>query len=144
MREKIEQDLLNSIPIVAKLGVQIQDYNDEVIRVVAPLSENFNYQGTAFGGSLNTIALLPCYLWANKICKPLCFKSLVIQDSSIQYLKPVDNNFIAIAKRPEGEEVFIKILKRRKSARITIHSFIKPVDRDEVCVKFTGRFVATL
>jgi thioesterase domain-containing protein len=144
MREQIEQDLLNSIPIVAKLGVQIQDYKDETISVSAPLSENFNYQGTAFGGSLNTIALLPCYLWANKICKPLGFKSLVIQDSSVQYLKPVTGNFIATADKPENVETFVKILKRRKSARITISSKIKRVDSDEVCVRFTGRFVATL
>ena len=92
-----KQQLVDSIPVITALGVEIEEVGDNFILLRAPLDKNINYEGTAFGGSLNTVAILSCYLMAHHILKhnQIPFKSLVIQNSHINYLKPVTQDFFA-------------------------------------------------
>lgn len=141
--QEIENELKESIPITKHMGISLIKYDSDEIIITSNLDKHFNYQGTAFGGSLNTIALLPCYLMANKILKEqnLEFKSLVIQDSQVKYIKPVQANFKAICQRPD-DATFTKVLLRKKTARIQIQSKIVLDNSEEAMVLFSGRFVA--
>ncbi|MEZ4871082.1 MAG: YiiD C-terminal domain-containing protein [Bdellovibrionales bacterium] len=100
LTEKYLDDLLNSIPVVKSLDVDVDHIGGNTVSLKAPLSTHINYEGTAFGGSINTLCVLSSYLLVHHLLKnaKLPFSHLVIQDSSIKYLYPVDKDFKATAK----------------------------------------------
>lgn len=60
------QELLHSkIPITRAMGMRVEDYDSERLVLSAPLDANVNHLGTAFGASLNVLAVLSGYglLW---------------------------------------------------------------------------------
>ena len=60
------QELLRTkIPITCAMDVRVEDYYGECLVLIAPMEANVNHLGTAFGGSLNTLAVLSGYglLW---------------------------------------------------------------------------------
>ena len=129
------------------MNLEIFEISDTRISLKAPLGTHINYEGTAFGGSLNTICTLSCYLSVHHLLKlhQVEFQSLVIQKSDIHFLKPVEMDFRATCEFPNYGKVqnFIKMLKKREVARLQISSLIS-TDKDFECVKFTGYFVAKL
>ncbi len=141
----IESMLLKEIPILTHMGVRVEEYSKSKIVVSSKLEEHYNYEGTAFGGSLNTVALLPCFLMARKVLADVGIspRSLVIQSSEVKYLLPVTANFKATCLYPDAER-FISHLQRRGRARIELKSSISLASEDTSLVEFEGRFVATL
>lgn len=142
-----KEELLESIPVVSGMNVDIVEVEAQRICVKAPLNNNFNYEGTAFGGSLNTLAILSCYLLAHHLMRQndIKFNSLVIQDSSIKYLSPVTTDFKACSFLKEGEDKrFLTILQKKGVGRVSLTSHIFDEESGEPCVEFSGRFVATL
>ena len=137
------RELTQSIPVTSNLDVDIIDLSDDGVTLGAPLSTHINYEGTAFGGSLNTICILACYLSVHHFfrSKSISFDSLVIQDNSMKYIKPVDANFITVA-RIENVESLLKTFKRRSIARAELRCDVKRSDNfDTNLCSFTGRFV---
>ena len=145
-----KQQLIDSIPVITGLGVDIVEIDSCHVRLRAPLDKNINYEGTAFGGSLNTVAILSCYLLAHHILKSnnIPFKSLVIQNSNINYYKPVTGDFIALAKIEEQRKIdkFITMIRNKNIARIELNSKIysSHSNLEETKAEFNGRFVASL
>lgn len=145
-----KQQLVDSIPVVTALGVDIEDVGDDFVLLRAPLDKNINYEGTAFGGSLNTVAILSCYLLTHHIlkCNQVPFQSLVIQNSQINYLRPVTGDFYARSQISDQKDIqrFLKMLWQKKMARIELTSNIFSLQGDpqHPLVQFTGRFVACL
>ena len=144
--QSYKQDLLNSIPVVSGMEVDILEINDQAIVLEAPLDTNINYEGTAFGGSLNTLCILSCYLLVHHTLKlnKVEFSSLVIQDSSIRYIRPVDKNFKAISSvSDKGQALLLKLIDQKGIGRINVVAHIKVDGDDEPRVVFNGRFVAS-
>ena len=136
------QDLLHTkIPITRAMDVRVEDYDGERLVLVAPLEANVNHLGTAFGGSLNTLAVLSGYglLWLemqNTECH------IVIRESSISYDRPVRVEIRATCFRPETQVLaeFKKTFDEKGKARIALTATID--DEGLMCVRFRGVFVA--
>lgn len=146
-KQLYKSQLLNSIPIVQSMNVDILNIEPNSMSLIAPLDENINYEGTAFGGSINTLCVLSSYLLIHHILKSnqVAFTSLVIQDSSIQYKKPVDSNFIATANTTiEQIDKFIQTLKIKKTARISTEAFVACKGASEIKARFKSRFVTKI
>ncbi len=142
-----KKELLESIPVVSGMNVDIMDVDENSIWLKAPLKTNFNYEGTAFGGSLNTLGILSCYLLAHHLMRKegVEFKSLVIQDSSIKYIRPVRSDFTAKSFVANGQDLaFLKMLRKKGLGRISLSSKIFDDHSKLPCVEFSGRFVATI
>ena len=60
--KEYQEQLFNKIPITQSLGAEILELSENKTLLHFPLQENINYEGTAFGGSLNTACILACYL----------------------------------------------------------------------------------
>ncbi len=144
--DKYKQQLLNSIPVITGMDIDIIKVESNTIELIAPLNTNINYEGTAFGGSINTLGILSCYLLSHHLLNEsgVDFNSLVIQDSSIKYLKPVNGDFIAKSEViNKSDQFFIKTLKSRGVGRISLTSKIYTQNSNEACAEFYGRFVAS-
>jgi len=142
-----KEELLNAIPVTSGIDLDILKIEDQSITLSAPLVNNVNYEGTAFGGSINTLCILSCYLLVHHVLKinKVVFKSLVIQDSSIKYIKPVDGNFNATSTiELKDEKLLIKLIQRKGVGRISVRSEICTDGSDETKVVFHGRFVASI
>jgi thioesterase domain-containing protein len=140
LRDKLQQE----IPIIKAMGVDIASYNGTTVCLSAPLSNNINDKNVAFGGSLNAVATLAAWSLvylklneANAICP------IFIQKNTTHYLKPVTENFTAIASlvNPADWDPFLTMLQKKGRARIEIQAVIQ--NGTDTALTFTGTYVAT-
>ena len=54
----LERTLHDEIPLTRAMDVRVAAYDGNLLRLTAPLSPNVNDKGTAFGGSLYSLAVL--------------------------------------------------------------------------------------
>ena len=138
--------LFDKIPITQSLGLEIDSITDHQVQLKAPLQKNINYEGTAFGGSLNTVAVLTCYLTLHHFLKTqqLHFSSLVIQSSQIDYLLPTAQDFLSTCQLPKEKiEKFTKLLEGKGLARMSLEAKIRYPDCTKTRVHFQGQFVVS-
>ena len=138
------QELLHAkIPITRAMGVRVDDYDGGRLILSAPLDENVNHLGTAFGGSLNALAVLSGYalLWL-ELRDTDCH--IVIRESSISYERPVRGRLRATCARPDADTVaeFKKTYRQRGRARIALSATIE--SEGMTAARFRGTFVALL
>ncbi|HKE45667.1 MAG TPA: YiiD C-terminal domain-containing protein, partial [Steroidobacteraceae bacterium] len=125
------------------IDVRIAGYDQDTLTLLAPLAANSNHKGTAFGGSLFSLAVLAGWgLLALKLGERALDAELVIQESHVEYLAPVRGDFSARASLPDASEFerFVKMLERRGKARIRIAVLV--TQGDTLAVKFDGTFAA--
>jgi thioesterase domain-containing protein len=141
--KQIEQTIHEKIPISKEMGISLVKFDEGGLVIKAPLQNNINHRQTAFGGSINAVATLSgwafLYLMLNQIKEP---PAIVIQESSITYLKPVAADFEAVCSWPETSKIefFYKLYHRKRKARLQLTSQIL-IDGD-VAALFNGVYVA--
>ncbi len=145
---KSENDLktlLKNIPLSAHLNVEIYKTEGKQIVLSAPLENNVNYAGTAFGGSIYSVSVLSCYLMLRNFLQNqnINFTSLVIQTGHIEYLKPITERFIASCSLV-NENNFLNILLKKKKARISLSSIVSHENQTEPKAQFDGVFVVQI
>jgi len=143
--QALQQALMLNIPITQHMGITVEHYDEKGLTLKAPLAKNVNLRGTAFAGSLSSLATLAGWgqIW-------LLLKELdipgdgAIQDSYIDYRRPVTSDFTAFCYKPDQDEIskLEQTLKKRKKARIALE--VKIHQGNEVAVELKGRFVVYL
>lgn len=141
LARQLEELLHSKIPITRSLRVRVEEYDGGRLVLTAPLGENVNHLGTAFGGSLNTLAVLSCYglLWL-ELRDAACH--IIIRDSTIHYDRPVRCDIRAVCARPEEKalETFRRRFQQRGRARIVLSATIE--DGGVTAARFRGTFAA--
>ena len=115
------------IPITRSLGVRVERYDDQSVRLAAPLARNLNHRATAFGGSLSSIAILSGWLLLHlQLRERGIANRLVIQRSAFDFEAPVDGDFAATSSLPPPAtwSRFLATLSRHRAARVTVSSTI--------------------
>ena len=139
---ELETRLHREIPLAAAMQVRVLAISSIESLLAAPLAPNINHKSTAFGGSLHSVAVLACWSLVTWRLQDEDVGYIVIQDSRIEYLKPVDSDFEARAvwASTEEEAAFQKTLVRRGLARAKLRAEI--LCRGEICATLEGSFVA--
>ena len=141
LAQQIQELFYGKIPITQALGVRVDHDDGERLILSAPLKANVNHLGTAFGGSLNAVAVLSGYglLWL-ELQDTECH--IVIRESSISYERPVTGEIRATCLRPEAAALaaFKQDFHRKGKARIAIASTIE--EQGMIAVRFQGIYVA--
>ncbi len=123
------------------MGVRVAHYDGRRLVLSAPLDANVNHLGTAFGGSLNALAVLSGYglLWL-ELRDDECH--IVIRESSITYERPVRGEIRASCALPAAEELaeFKQTFHQKGKARIVLAATIE--DQGVTAVRFRGTFIA--
>jgi len=134
--------LASELPITQHLGIAVERA-DRGVELRLPLAPNRNHQGTMFAGSLNAAATLAGWavVWL-EVARAGLTAAVVVQDSSIDYLRPVAGDCIARCEPPAlpERERFVATLTRHRRARLALAVAIM-VD-GEPAARFHGRFVA--
>ena len=140
---ELEQYLHKQIPLSQAMAVKVISVDDRAVVLSAPLAPNINHQATVFGGSVSALAMLAAWSLLHTRLRAAGIASrLVIQRSSVEYLRPIAGEFVARATLGEGPQWlrFETALTRRRRARIGVPTVIEYAG--EVAGRFAGEFVA--
>lgn len=144
-KSRYKEQLEEAIPLVRQMDISVADVSTEKTSIDAPLASHFNYEGTAFGGSLSTVAIISCYLHLHNYLKENNYQvqTQVIQDANTKYLIPVTSDFRSCASffSVVDLEKFKKMLSKKKIGRVKLCAAITTKSSSEKLVLFTGSFV---
>ena len=139
LRAKLRRDM----PITKALGLRVVGHESGGLVLSSPLEPNINHKGTAFAGSLNAAATLAGWgtIWL-ALREHGLRSHVVIQDSTVHYLRPVTGDFTARCTPPSGHAVerLVKAVAGKGRGRIELDVTIADPSGD--AVRFHGRYVA--
>ena len=141
----IELYLHRQIPLSAAMQVSVHSASTEAVVLGAPLAPNINHKSTAFGGSVSTLGILAAWSLVHLRLQEEGYPSeVVIQSSQMDYKRPITGAFMARSSLDDASSwpAFVKILTRKKRARIEVRSRL--IYDDVEVGSFTGEFVAFL
>jgi thioesterase domain-containing protein len=139
LRDKLRRDM----PITRALGLRVAGREGGGLLLGSPLAPNVNHKGTAFAGSLNATATLAGWGTIWLLLREHGIRShVVIQDSTVHYVRPVTGDFTARCKAPSpgaAERLVHAVLKKGRG-RIELDVTVADASGD--AVRFHGRYVA--
>jgi thioesterase domain-containing protein len=130
------------IPLVHHMQVQVESWTLAGLTLCAPLAANINHEGTAFGGSLESLAMLACWGMAWLLLEHEPAVHIVVAESRMRFLQPVTDTLHAYCPMlaEAVQQTFLDTLHRRHKVRIELHASL--IQGDGVCAEFTGQFAA--
>lgn len=121
---ELEAYLHDHIPLTEAMEVSVDTAQYDRIVLRAPLEPNINHRDTVFGGSASALAILAGWALVHVRMRELGHspRRIVIQRNRMEYRRPIEGEFTAVCTGPEPEawDRFMRILERRKMARITL------------------------
>jgi len=139
----LEHYLHEQIPLSLALAVHVEHAGPELVRLSAPLAPNLNHRGTAFGGSVASLAILAGWSWLlTRLVHRRPLPRLVIQEQNVEYLAPIDAAFEASCAAPP-EAVwrrFLRSLDERGRGRLELTAEVTSEGR--IAARFRGLYVA--
>jgi thioesterase domain-containing protein len=147
----LQELIAREITLARPMGVIVESATDSTLVLRAPLAPNSNHKGTAFGGSLYSLAVLAGWAW---LTRDLAARDInadaVIQESSMRFLLPVVGMLRASVENPAAEESdrFHKMLGRagrgRIRLRVNVHNAQSAHDTQSAAAVFEGLFAAAM
>lgn len=125
MHEADLQGIFEKIPITMAMGLKVLAVTCEKSQIFCPLAPNINHQHTVFGGSLSSAHFLSCYVWLYSFLNQKKIEGhIVVKESRMEFLKPVDKDFIVTCMAPSQKEQdhFLSTLTRKAKAGLPLHS----------------------
>jgi thioesterase domain-containing protein len=137
----LEKKLHGEIPLTKHMGVHVKEYDASGLSLTVPFAPNVNHICSVFGGSLAAAVTLAgwgflwIYLEENHIPA-----HLLIQESTISYLRPVTADFVARCHSPGQKPLhtLLTTLQRKGKGRITLSCEV--LQKGLHCVRFTGTY----
>lgn len=143
---ELKTKLNNEIPLTRHLGFEYAEATPERVRLQARLTDNINHKGTAFGGSLYTLAVLSAYslVYLGIQREKVDTNNIVIQNGEMEYLEPVTADFEIVCEHSEPETYrrFFSSLARWKKVRETLE--VRILCKGVLCARLTGVFVVKI
>ena len=133
--------ILDNIPVLNHIKLTVSELSENTIKLTAPLYENRNHYGSAFGGSIATIGIVAGWaILTYKIHEEKVPATLVIKNSHTEYKRPVKDEFSAevIIKPAEWEQLKSKFAEKGK-AGLEVTSRI--ISRGEICAEQKSVYV---
>ncbi len=139
--QQLEALLHEEIPLTQAMGIRASAYDGRRLELAAPLAPNINHKLTAFGGSLYSLAVLCGWgLIHVKLAEAGLHKHIVIQESGIRYLRPVDGDMVAACRVEDAAlDRFLRTLHRHDRARLELDVTVSHGGLP--AVEFSGRYV---
>ena len=143
--EYLQRRIDREIMLAKPRGIIVEAANDAALILRAPLAPNANHKGTAFGGSLYSLAVLTGWAWLTRflVTRKLDAQA-VIQESNMRFLKPVHGEMRACLEIPADAEVrkFQRMLVRADRGRIRLQ--VKMHEGSTLATVFDGLFAAAM
>ncbi len=122
-RDYLQGRIVSEFALARHIGIVVESADDAAVVLRAPLAPNANYKGTAFGGSLYSVAVLSGWAWVTRyLAARGVAADAVIQESSTRFLAPVQGEIRASVAAPTDAQIdkFRKMLQRAGRGRIRL------------------------
>ena len=143
--EYLRRRILEEFPLARHIGIEVEYAADDRLVLSAPFEPNANHNGTAFGGSQFSIAVLTGWAWATRyLAARQVTADAVIQESTIRYLAPARGPLRAVlqAPLPEVVEKLRRMLRRAGRGRIRLNVDVH--DGAQLVTQFHGVFAVSI
>ena len=144
-RDYLQSRIAGEFALAKHIGVVVESADDGGVILRAPLAPNANYKGTAFGGSLYSVAVLAGWAWVTRYLATRAIAAdAVIQESNMRFLVPVQGELRARAAVPPALQIdkFCKMLQRAGRGRIRLQVDIRC--DNTLSTQFDGVFAAAI
>jgi len=144
-RIEFQNRLHEQIPITKAMGFEVLAFSPSQVRVLARLQPNVNHMATAFGGSINCLMTVCGWSMMAALMEKIDPNAhIVIQKSSIEYLRPIKKDFIAqCSVTEEGETQKLKTMyERHGMGKLLLQVYC--YDGEELLARYEGQYVAYL
>ena len=144
-RDYLQNRITAEFALARHIGIVVDSAGDSGVTVRAPLAHNANYKGTAFGGSLYSVAVLAGWAWVTRyLAAENVGADTVIQESHMRFLLPVRGELHAHAAAPAAAHIdkFRKMLLRAGRGRISVR--VKIHTEEDLAALFVGEFAAAI
>jgi thioesterase domain-containing protein len=144
-RTYLQDRITSEFPLARHIGIVVESADEQGIVLCAPLGPNANYKGTAFGGSLFSVAVLTGWAWVTRYLDATQLAAdAVIQESTIRYLVPVHGILRATLAPPAAAHIekFRKMMQRAGRGRIRLTVEIR--QGNTLACEFEGVFAAAI
>ena len=141
----LQARIVREFALAKHIGVIVESADDGAVILRAPIATNVNYKGSAFGGSLYSIAVLTGWAWVTRYLATRSFcADAVIQESNMRFLVPVYGELRASAAAPSGAQIdkFRRMLLRAGRGRIPLRVEIH--EGQVLATIFEGVFAAAI
>ncbi len=143
--EQLTTYLQEEIPLTRAMGLEVAVIDGKGVRVRAPLGPNINHQDTAFGGSIAIVGILAGWSMLHVLLKEAGVEGrIVIQQSDLNYQRPITEALEAICERPTGAtwDLFLETLQRGGMARLPLRSEL--YCKGKIAATHDGLYVASV
>lgn len=139
----LESTIITKIPMAKEMQIRVAGYDRNTLVLQAPLAPNVNDKGTAFGGSLYSLAVLTGWgLLSIKLKEENLAGDVVIHESNVSYRLPVTGDLEARCTIPGDPEYgrFVEDFRVTGKGRISLD--VRIMRGSRVAVQFSGSYVA--
>ena len=131
-----------TIPLTRALGVRVDHFDGDTLRLAADLGPNVNLHGTAFAGSLYAITALTGWSMVHlQLALREQTASIILAEGRIRYLKPVTDTIVAECVLGDQDAAF-DTLSRTGKTRFPLAANVG--SGRETAVAFEGEYGAKL
>lgn len=143
--QELEAFFHRNIPMTRFMEIHVDRCNQDELVISAPMAPNANHHGTAFGGSIATLAVVCGWgaLHLKSQAENLQFE-LVIQKSEMTYLKGIERDLRARCALPSGASWtrFTDTLSRKGRARL--EQQVEVLGGEVVAARLTASYAARI
>ncbi len=131
-------DMRRDIPLTAAMRLAVVGWDGSSLILSAPLSPNINDKGTAFAGSLATLATVTGWalltLWTRAQVGPC---QVAVYHSELRYRRPVEAGFEAVAQLPDALalETLRQRLRQHGKGRVDVAVTVRSAGQDAVTLQ---------
>lgn len=142
--EELRTTWQREIPLAAAMGIEVLAIESGELTVSAPVAKNINVHGTAFAGSLFSVAVLAGWgsVWLALRHAGLEGR-IVVVDSRIRYLRPVTGEILCRC-RPDPDRVAEALRDLTAAGRATLPVTSSIDWRGARAVEFAGDYAIRL
>lgn len=120
---KLQQTIHQTIPLSQQMGYEITALSNTQISVTAPLNKNVNIHGTAFAGSIYSVATLTAWALIYHILQTTSSDAdLVLGEGQVKYRAPIKTDLQCTAAITEQKrQAFLSRLQEKGRSRIIVN-----------------------
>jgi thioesterase domain-containing protein len=142
-RAALEALWTEGIPQAAALGAVIRRLDATGLELAAPLAPNRNHMGSAYGGSLQSLATLAGWGVALLASGSIGPHQILIRKAQMRFMAPVTTELLATARMPDPgvSAAFRTRLAERGHGRLEVGVDVRGHE-GPVAARFYGEFIA--
>lgn len=142
-KEQINRYIHEQLPSMAAMGASVESVDETALILTAPLDQNHNGHGSAFGASLYSVAMMSCFAAMYLACREhFDSPTIMIRDGQMRYRQPCDQPIIrASCRMPNIRQWEGFFAHYEKAGKTTLSLTSKILQVDDVCAYFDGLFV---